>query len=184
MIIAWSNQVNEELQMEAPFGSPGLENAGLNADEICELIDETQWSLEFSHKQIEIIAQFMGAYIVKKKQVVFQEGQQESYMCLLIRGRVSVIKKSEKKNLKRITTLGSGQTFGEMSLIDGEPRSASVVAVEDTMLLILTKSNFDTLRHQYSRIGVKLLYKLAQLLSARLRQTSGALVECLVKINT
>ena len=66
-----------------------------------------------------------------------------------------------------------------MSLIDGWPRSASAVAVEDSTMLVLTKDNFEHLLSDQPQLGSQILMKLAGLLSQRLRMTNWVLVECL-----
>jgi CRP-like cAMP-binding protein len=75
--------------------------------------------------------------------------------------------------------IGPGKTFGEMSLIDGEPRSASAIALDDSKVLVLTEENFHRLVYQYPHLGAMVLLKLAQLMSQRLRQTSDLLVDFL-----
>ena len=81
-----------------------------------------------------------------------------------------------EKPLARIET---GKPFGEMSLIDGEPRSATAKAKVDSKVLTLTQDDFRTLSEEHPRLGAILLMKLAELMSYRLRQTSGMLVEYL-----
>jgi CRP-like cAMP-binding protein len=98
-------------------------------------------------------------------------------LCLVVEGRVSVMKEGARHAPKRIGTIGAGNTFGEMSLIDGEPRSASVVAEEPTILIVLTGEGFARLSLEVPRLAFKVLLKLSKLLSQRLRQTSGVLVD-------
>ena len=66
-----------------------------------------------------------------------------------------------------------------MSLIDGEPRSASVIAEEPSLLVVLTGEGLAALSSDVPRLAIKVLLKIAKLISQRLRQTSGALVDSL-----
>jgi CRP/FNR family cyclic AMP-dependent transcriptional regulator len=66
-----------------------------------------------------------------------------------------------------------------MSLVDGEPRSASVVADEPTTLVVLTAEGFACLSSEVPRLAIKVLLKISKLISQRLRQTSGTLVDYL-----
>ncbi|MFW5864201.1 MAG: hypothetical protein ACOCVT_02005 [bacterium] len=67
-----------------------------------------------------------------------------------------------------------------MSLIDGEPRSASLYAKSDTViLLVMSKENFRELLEESPQIGVQILWKLSLAMSKRLRMTSGVLIEAL-----
>ncbi|MFP4379762.1 MAG: cyclic nucleotide-binding domain-containing protein [Candidatus Sumerlaeia bacterium] len=68
------------------------------------------------------------------------------------RGQVGVFKEDSRKDQRRITSLGRGHVFGEMSLIDGEPRSASLYAKSDTViLLVMSKENFRELLEESPR---------------------------------
>jgi CRP-like cAMP-binding protein len=74
---------------------------------------------------------------------------------------------------KKVTTLGPGKTIGEMSIIDGEPRSASAVAASEAMLLVMTENTFNELKHALPGITVSLVLKIAKQMSQYLPQTSG-----------
>jgi len=89
----------------------------------------------------------------------------------------AIVKHDAAEHGKVVATLGPGQTIGEMALLDGQPRSASVVAAEDLVLLVFTRAALEHLVEEKPSLAVKVLWKLARVLSQRLRQTSGALVE-------
>ena len=80
---------------------------------------------------------------------------------------------------KSLALIEEGKPFGEITLIDGEPRSATAVAKVDSKVLTLTQDEFRALSEKHPRLGAILLTKLAELMSHRLRQTSGMLVEYL-----
>jgi voltage-gated potassium channel len=73
-------------------------------------------------------------------EVVIREGDPGDSLCIICRGAVEV-----RKGDRVVAKLTNGDFFGELSLIDGEPRSADVVAVDDVTLLTLTASDFDSL---------------------------------------
>ncbi|MCM2332409.1 MAG: hypothetical protein NDI82_00480, partial [Anaeromyxobacteraceae bacterium] len=64
-----------------------------------------------------------------------------------------------------------------MALIDGQARSAGAVAVDDLVLLAITKADLDRLTNDHPRLAVKLVMKVARLLSQRLRQTTSNLAD-------
>ena len=80
---------------------------------------------------------------------------------------------------RALAEIDSGKAFGEMSLIDGEPRSASAKAAEATTVLTIDKHSFIRLIDEHPRLGVKLIVKLARRISRALRQTNIRLVEFL-----
>ena len=61
-------------------------------------------------------------------------------MCIVVTGTVEV-----SRDGRALRQLGSGDYFGEISLIDGRPRSATVMAVDDVVVLRLSSMDFDSL---------------------------------------
>jgi len=76
----------------------------------------------------------------RRDTVVIREGDPGDTLCVIVTGTVEV-----RKEDVVIAELTVGDYFGELSLIDGEPRSADVVAVEDVELLTLSASDFNSL---------------------------------------
>jgi CRP/FNR family transcriptional regulator, cyclic AMP receptor protein len=141
------------------------------------LIEATQWADEYTFLQVKRLAGYMDVYQVPKETLLFGEGEKTAYMVLIATGRVHVVKYDSKRIPKRITTLGQGRTIGEMSLIDGEPRSASAITATEATLLVMTVEKFHQLIKEWPRVGTILLLKIAKLMSQYLRQTSGRLIE-------
>jgi CRP-like cAMP-binding protein len=155
----------------------GLDPLTLPFEQISELIERTRWADGFSPRELESLAKYFRAYGATKGTVIVEEGAREAHLCLIARGQVTILKESSDGDAKRIGTSGVGRTFGEMSLIDGEPRSASVVADEPSVLLLLTRESFGRMMDDAPRLAVKILMKIARLTSQRLRHTSGVLVD-------
>jgi CRP-like cAMP-binding protein len=74
-----------------------------------------------------------------------------------------------------IAMLGTGSHFGEMSFIDGEPRSASAVAVEKTELIVLNYEKLKRCLEARPEAAVKMYRELAHFLAGRLRLTTNDL---------
>ena len=157
----------------------GLVVHGHKPSEITNFVESTKWADALSAKEIETLSNYLHVYRAEKDAVIVREGRREAYLCLLVEGRVNVMKQGANRTAKQIGTIGKGNTFGEMSLIDGEPRSASVVAEEPSLLVVLTGEGFARLSLEVPRLALKILLKLSKLLSQRLRQTSGVLVDYL-----
>ncbi len=95
-------------------------------------------------------------------EAVVVEGEVGDKLFIVYRGAVGVRKAGDSTDL---ASLGSGQVFGEMSLFDNEPRSASVVAREDTEVLSLEREQFHSLAHQRPQI----VMEMCKVLVGRLR---------------
>ena len=160
--------------------APGLlaqERKDLSIVEKAELLDATRWSMEFSFERIKKLVRYMSVYEVSPETVLFCEGEKNAYMVLIVKGRVDVIKFDSQRTPKKMTTLGAGKTIGEMSIIDGEPRSASAVTRSEATLFVMTAEQFAGLNEALPGIGITLVLKIAKQMSQYLRQTSGRLID-------
>jgi serine/threonine protein phosphatase PrpC/CRP-like cAMP-binding protein len=102
-----------------------------------------------------------------RSEPVVREGEDGEEMFIVLRGNARV-----HTGDALIVNLGPGQHFGEMSLIDRSPRSASVTSEdESTMMVIARKDFFDIVRKDHD-VAVKLLWSFLGVLSERLRRTS------------
>jgi len=161
----------------------GAKRVTYTGPERSEMLDRTHWASDFGWRQVQTLAKYMRTYEAAKGAVLLQEGARSSYMCLIVAGTVSVVKGDAAQGIKYLAALGPGKTFGEMALIDTEPRSASVVTKEETLLLVLTERDFEEMAEDAPKLAIKLLKKLARMLSERLRKTSGTLSEHLERID-
>lgn len=126
-----------------------------------------------SDEEVELIAGYFEIALFPEGAVLFREGEPGDYIGFIVSGAVEVKKQTEFKGKEIVlATLKKGSFVGEMSLMGhGEPRSATVVVLEDTELVILKRDALDTLIEQHPRIGIKILKGLNQILTIRLRKT-------------
>jgi PPM family protein phosphatase len=101
---------------------------------------------------------------------VFREGEQGKGVYLVVAGEVAVTKDG-----RELTRLGPGANFGEMAMLDEPHRSATVTAVEDSELLLITRDAFFKLLKRDPTLAVKVLWNMLLRLSAHLRATSEKL---------
>lgn len=147
--------------------------------ELCDMIGSTPMFSDFEWRDIEALAGYMRAYEAGSGTSLFHEGDAGHYMCLILDGKVDICKEDSHDQEKIVTSVGRGKTFGEMAIVDGEPRSASAITAEPTALAILTKTDFHRIVSEKPALATKILLKVARLLSQRLRLTSGQLVDYL-----
>ena len=148
-------------------------------DELCDMIAATQMFRDFGWRDIEALSGYMQACEASSGTILFREGDKGTYMCLIIKGKIEVCKEDHNDRKKIVATIGSGKTLGEMAIIDGEPRSATAIVVEPATLAIFTETSFLRIASEKPALATKILLKVARLLSQRLRQTSGQLVDYL-----
>ena len=111
-----------------------------------------------------------------KEEVIINEGTHGSKLFIIISGRVDAIKNLGGKNERVLGSFGPRSYFGEMALIDNLPRSASVVATEDTSTLTLEWDLRKEIENSPA-IAVELLKMLSQRIRASdkfIRNTLGS----------
>jgi CRP-like cAMP-binding protein len=154
---------------------------GKSAAERADMLEKTPLSKEFSWRELEELSKYMIAETFPKNSRIFEEGDKRAFMCVIFKGKVNILKESGNEN-KLITSINAGRIFGEMSVIDGSPRSATAIASEDTVLIVLTKQELNRILDEKPRMGAKILQKIAAIMSQRLRETTGVLADYLGKL--
>jgi CRP-like cAMP-binding protein len=104
-------------------------------------------------------------------QVLCKEGDRGGEMMLLIAGAAEVT-----KNGQSIRQLGRGDVFGEMSMIDSAPRSATVTASAATSLLAFPRDSLFALFREDPTLSVKFLWGVTMEMNKRLRAASNKMV--------
>lgn len=110
--------------------------------------------------------------------IVFREGDPGDAWFVLYRGSVEVLKQGATGE-KKIVELGSKACFGEISILDGSPRSASIRVSEDSVVLRVPRNTFAGLIDDNHLVAYKLLHHMAILLAERQRSTTLRLSELL-----
>lgn len=102
---------------------------------------------------------------VLQGETVFYKGTVGSQMYVVLGGQVAV-----RDGESTLAVLKTGDMFGEMALINNEPRSATVVALEDSHLFVLSETTFQTLLTK--RVAIRILLNIVRTLSHRLRDAN------------
>ena len=116
---------------------------------------------------LEAIARVTITRSYDKDQVIILAEEEGDALFIIADGQVKVSIVSEDGREVILSLLGEGAVFGELSLLDGKPRSANVVATQDTELYMVRRADFLQLIYKVPQIAVGLLAELA----ARLRKT-------------
>ena len=114
-----------------------------------------------------------------KDQVIFRQGEQSKVMYGILSGRVGIYKEYQTENEKEISVLEAGQTFGEMGMIEYYPRSATAVALEDTVVQEISEDEVT----EYFRDKPEMLLNLMKQLSHRIRETTQKYVDVCRTVN-
>jgi CRP/FNR family cyclic AMP-dependent transcriptional regulator len=108
---------------------------------------------------------------------IFQKGDPGAGMMAVVSGRVKICTYSPDGKELMLNIIDRGGLFGEIALLDGQPRSADAVALEETELLVLDRNRLTPFLTANPEIATRLIAVLCQ----RLRQTSEALEDALLR---
>jgi CRP-like cAMP-binding protein len=109
-------------------------------------------------------------------EVVFHEGDPGRALFVVVEGTVEITQATPRGE-HVLRTLGAGDAFGELALIDESPRSGSARVAEPARLLILYKSDFDALMDGEARIAVVVLRNLSRVIAAYARRNPVVMTE-------
>ncbi len=124
----------------------------------------------------EIELGYISDKMVSKKfengNLIFLEESEGKNLFFVIDGSVKVTRLSKDGREVILAMLNAGDFFGEMSLLDGQSRSANVIALEETEVLSLNRDDFLVVLHDYPKIAIQLLKEM----TSRLRKSDRQIV--------
>jgi len=113
--------------------------------------------------------------VYPKNSVILFEDDPGDALYVVAAGQVKVVLIGEDGREVILSVMGEGEFFGEMALIDDEPRSAHVIAMEDSTLVVLRREDFQPIMEQTPAIALALLRELTRRLR-RVDEKVGSLV--------
>ncbi len=123
---------------------------------------------ELSDAQLAALGEKATRQTTPKKQVLFFEKDRGDSMFILLKGSVKVSAKTEDGQSKVLAILQAGDAFGELTLIDNRPRSATVETLEDCELIRIDHHAF----REFTKGNPEVLWKIMQSLCGRVRLLS------------
>lgn len=132
-------------------------------DEIVELTQKVPLFNNLTERERSAIASVMIVRHFNPQDTIVHEDDNESQTFFIIAdGSVHVVVLSSEGKQTILATLRKGEFFGEMALLDGEPRSASVIAAEKCSLLMLYRKPFMDLLLNYPKITIQMLVEMSK----------------------
>jgi CRP-like cAMP-binding protein len=135
------------------------------AQEVINALGSARFFSGLNHRQLKIVAESGKELSYKAGDTIVEEGTMGVGFYMLVDGKVEV-----RKGNKVLATLTKGQYFGEMSLIDEQPRSADVVAVLPTKCFTISTWVFTALVKEHPELVLPMLKEFAKRL--RVAQSS------------
>ncbi|MCZ6635903.1 MAG: Crp/Fnr family transcriptional regulator [bacterium] len=128
---------------------------------VAELLKKVPLFANLADGELDALAQVtLLRTFSKNAMIIWAEDEGDSFFAIQS-GEVKVSATGKDGREIILSTLGPGEFFGDMSLLDGEPRSANVTALEETEALVMRRSDFHRALRQYPSIGVHMMVTLA-----------------------
>jgi CRP-like cAMP-binding protein len=125
-----------------------------------------------NHKYVKGIAGICTERTFKPGEYLMKQGDSGIGLFIILSGRVRIEKTDATGKQVEIAENGAGEIMGEMAVFDGSPRSASVVAIQDTTCLVLASWEFNSFLKTYPEAALELL----PIIVRRFRETNDALI--------
>lgn len=125
-------------------------------DEKLDLLQRIPIFSGFDRRRMERLGMLADEVHVPAGKVLMRQGDIGSDMMVVVRGSVAV-----ERDGNRLNTLGSGDFFGEIALVDGGPRTATVTTEEPTTLLVITHRDFHSMMDEFPEVADQVMNALA-----------------------
>ena len=152
-----------------------LENTGVMLQDF-NAFESTIFS-SLTKNELSVLKTFLHNIPFKDQEIVFNQADEGDALYLVTKGLFNVMIAIPGGRQKRILSLFPGALFGEMALMDGDLRSATVIAIEDSACLRLSREDFQSLQSEHPHIALKLFAKIGVLFAKRLRAANMLISE-------
>lgn len=125
-------------------------------DEKLDLLRQIPLFERLGRRQIERIGMLADEVDLPKGRVLMREGEPGEELFVLVRGAAEVQRAGRSLAVRR-----AGQFFGEIALLDGGPRTATVELTEDSRLLVLGRRDFHSMMDEFPEVRLQILEALA-----------------------
>jgi CRP-like cAMP-binding protein len=130
---------------------------------------------KLNFEELQVVGRALMPYQLPAGKVVYRQGDHGDSICFVVDGILNVVRETADGRKLTIASLSSGESLGEMAVIDGLRRSATVTTQTEASVLVLRMSKFEELLGEHPVIGIKVLKGIARYISKNLRKTSDDL---------
>jgi CRP/FNR family transcriptional regulator, cyclic AMP receptor protein len=128
---------------------------------------------KLGQSDIEQLTEILKAHKYAPNTAVFFQGDPSDSLYIVVKGSVKVTQASEDGHEKILDILGTGEIFGELAMLDGHPRSATVTTCETTELATISRKDF----RDFVSTRPEIFWKVMESLCDRVRKTSTDMLE-------
>ena len=131
---------------------------------------------DLTSEELELVAKITEEKVIESGKTLFQEDSPRNALFLIIDGEVEIFKTSPFGDEKRLSFFSKYDFLGEGSLMDDSPHSTSARTLLKTTTLTITKEKYDKLTSSHWEIAIKILSRVARVISRRMKHTNYRVV--------
>lgn len=149
---------------------------------IREILKNVPVFSELNAREINKLVSIVHLRSYHAGETVFLQGDPGLGMYVIEKGQVSIRMVTDSGNEKELSVLTDGDFFGELSLLDESPRSASAIAIVPSKIIGFFRPDLFELLNHSPKIGIKVLLKLSETIGTRLRLTNNELTRVTMEL--
>ena len=173
LVVEKGSQVGILGYLEKPFGARELEKSlGQSLGEmdgdtkiVLASMKDVSFFSSFSDRELLRLLNICKTRTLESETPIFREGEPGETMYVVLSGQISIRKRFQDEE-KELTVINPGETFGEMAILDNDPRSADAVAAWDTTVFEI---NHKTIQEDDGLLALKLSRQIAIMLARKIR---------------
>lgn len=147
----------------------------LDIEEVLPVLDKMSILAGFSDKQLYSLFRLLERVSYKAGEIIFEQGQEPSHIYIIQTGKIKLFVSKDGTPFELIE-FGQGHCFGEASVIGIQPHAATAVAVEDTELIVLSRTTLLSIYKTDLEIFSILILNIAREVCRRLHASSETLL--------
>ncbi len=163
--------------MESPIWGNGIFKKKNKEDNIFTALKKVPIFSDLTPKELTEVEKIVHQRRYKQNETIIHTGDPGLGMYIIVNGSVEVVEEDEKAGKRTLAKLSDGSFFGDMALLDEDPRSASAIALVDSDIMGFFRPDFLDLIYRKPKLGIKVVLALARIIGERLRHTNELLVK-------
>ena len=163
--------------MDNPIWGDGIFKKKKKEEDIFTLLKKVPIFSDLTPKELAEVEKIVHQRRYKKSETIIHDGDPGLGMYIIVSGSVEIVEEDETAGKKTLAKLSDGSFFGDMALLDEEPRSASAIALIDSDIMGFFRPDFLDLIYRKPKLGIKVLLALARVIGERLRHTNELLAK-------
>lgn len=130
---------------------------------------------ELSAKELKRVEKLLYDRVYESGEEVFLADQPGAAMFVILSGQVEIVLEQKNTNGTRVATLGKGDFFGELALLDNSPRSATARAMQKSDIVAIFRADLEKMVQNDPLVAAKIIKQLAIVIGSRLKETNQQL---------